>query len=193
LPALANEPAVPSLQRLMKRQAQSESLCYRAGEVGQLIAINSNVLKHFLKHRQTSSTTSEVGGQLFARFSPDRLCIRVATGPANEDQGGRFWFKPNQKRQNDEIQKLFKEKLHFIGDWHTHPEPTPTPSVTDLKSMQDCFNKSRHQLKSFVMVIVGQADFPEGLWVSIHNKRGFHRLSPVIESCQNTKGEIHEI
>lgn len=42
--------------------------------------------------------------------------------------------------------------------------------------MEDCFQKSRHQLKAFVMVIVGRAAFPEGLWVSIHRDGGFEKL-----------------
>ncbi len=162
----------------MSRNAKFESLSFRGEKAGQELFVCSDVLLHFNKHRQASVNAPEVGGQLFAEFSPGRVCIRVATGPANEDKRGRFWFIPNQQRQNAEIQKLFKERLHFVGDWHTHPEPIPSPSGTDLKSMQDCFSKSRHQLKSFVMVIVGQADFPAGLWVSLHDKEGYYRFSP---------------
>ena len=159
-----------------------ESLCYRDKSDGQEIIICPDVLKHFHKHRQSSSGAPEVGGQLFAKILPECVCVCLATGPANEDKRGRFWFVPNQKRQNDEIQKLFKDGLHFVGDWHTHPEPIPTPSGTDLSSMKECFNKSRHQLKSFVMVIVGQSDFPEGLWVSLHNKKGYGQFFPSNEA-----------
>jgi integrative and conjugative element protein (TIGR02256 family) len=184
---------MPLLQRLMSRRLKYESLCYRVGKAGQEIVIHPDVLRHFHRHRQSSIIAPEVGGQLFAEFLPGRVCIRIATGPANEDKRGRFWFVPNQNRQNAEIQKLFKERLHFVGDWHTHPELVPSPSGTDLASMQDCFKKSRHQLKSFVMAIVGQADFPEGLWVSLHDKKGFCRFSPVTEGDENTKSGIVKI
>jgi integrative and conjugative element protein (TIGR02256 family) len=138
--------------------------------------IGVKVLEHFHAHRQTKASASEVGGQLFAEFQPGRICICLATGPASVDKRSRFWFIPDQKRQNAEIQKHFKEQLHFVGDWHTHPEPTPTPSGTDLNSMRDCFKQSRHQLKSFVMIIVGQAELPDGLWVSLHTEKRIDRL-----------------
>jgi len=162
----------------MSLKSKRESLYYRAGKGTQEIVLHPDVLQHFLKNRQTSKTAAEVGGQLFAEFSPGAVCIGVATGPVEEDKRGRFWFSPNETKQNAEIQKLFKERLHFVGDWHTHPEQIPSPSGTDIKSMKDCFIKSRHQLQSFVMVIVGQADFPTGLWVSLHNKTGYHSFSP---------------
>jgi len=155
-----------------------KSFCYRDKCSEQEIVIFPNVLQHFHKNRQSTSLAAEVGGQLFARILSKRVYICLATGPAIDDKRGRFWFVPNQKRQNDEIRKHFQEGLHFVGDWHTHPEPVPNPSETDLASMADCFNKSRHQLKSFVMVIVGQTDFPAGLWVSLHNKRGSWQFFP---------------
>ena len=68
-------------------------------------------------------------------------------------------------------------RLGYLGDWHTHPEREPSPSSWDLESMEDCFKKSRHQLKAFVMVIVGRAAFPEGLWVSLHDKAKWERVT----------------
>ena len=32
------------------------------------------------------------------------------------------------------------------------------------------------------MVIVGQSDFPEGLWVSLHNKKGYGQFFPSNEA-----------
>lgn len=163
----------------MSQESTKEPLCYRVGKADQELVICPSVLQHFHNHQQKSFSAAEVGGQLFAEFQQRRICVTVATGPASEDKRGRYWFVPNQKRQNTEIQNLFKRGLHFVGDWHTHPEPTPSPSGTDLNSMQDCFKKSRHQLKSFVMIIVGQAEFPAGLWVSLHTEKRAQRLEPV--------------
>jgi integrative and conjugative element protein (TIGR02256 family) len=173
---VGTQSALPALQKLMNRKPTFEPLCYRTGKTGGELVICVRVLEHFHAHRQTQASASEVGGQLFAEFQPGRICICLATGQASADKRSRFWFVPDQKRQNAEIQKHFKERLHFVGDWHTHPEPTPTPSGTDLNSMRDCFKQSRHQLKSFVMIIVGQAEFPDGLWVSLHTEKRTDRL-----------------
>jgi len=54
-----------------------------------------------------------------------------------------------------------------VGDWHTHPEKTPTPSYQDQKSMKDMYLKSEHQLPGFVMIIIGNGK-TEDLWFSMH-------------------------
>lgn len=113
---------------------------------------------------------------LFARFERGDVRVVRATGPNPADKRGWTWFRPDLRRQNIEIQQLFQEGLHFIGDWHTHPEREPTPSSWDTDSMMDSFKKSRHQLRAFLMVIVGRADFPSGLWVSLHQGDVVERL-----------------
>lgn len=63
---------------------------------------------------------------------------------------------------------MHREGLHFIGDWHTHPEPTPTPSGSDVRSIRDAVVKSKHHLNGFLMIIVGTDVFPQGLHLSLH-------------------------
>lgn len=92
-----------------------------------------------------------------------------ATGPKENDKRGRFFFLPNRKSERAEINRNHEDGLHFVGDWHTHPEAVPRPSGEDLTSIQNCYSESTHSLKYFVMIIVGTSAFPEGLCVSIHN------------------------
>lgn len=135
--------------------------------------LDPDVLRHFAKHRQTGTRAPEVGGQLFASFEKYRVRIILATGPRKTDQRGRFSFSPDRSLENAEIKKRFTGGLHFIGDWHTHPEPRPTPSSLDLRSMADCYRKSKHSLAHFVMIIVGQEPGPAGLWVSLHDAKRY--------------------
>ncbi len=143
---------------------------------GTAIRFSTKVVEHFATHRQQGKIKTEIGGQLFARFERDEVQVIRATGPNATDKRGWSWFKPDLRKQNVEIQKLFQEGFHFVGDWHTHPEREPTPSAWDIDSMKDCFKKSRHQLRAFLMVIVGRADFPDGLWVSLHHNSTVERL-----------------
>jgi integrative and conjugative element protein (TIGR02256 family) len=73
------------------------------------------------------------------------------------------------KKEQNEIESLHKDGYHYIGDWHTHPESVPTPSNTDLVNILECYNQSKHDLRYFIMVIVGMESFPEGMHVSAHN------------------------
>jgi len=160
----------------LKRPAQYLELRYGSKRLGTIISFSSCVVQHFVVHRQQGRIKTEIGGQLFAQFVRNEVRVVRATGPNATDKRGWAWFRPDQRKQNVEIKGLFQEGLHFVGDWHTHPEHEPSPSHWDLESMEDCFKKSRHQLKAFVMVIVGRAAFPEGLWVSVHRDGGFEKL-----------------
>jgi integrative and conjugative element protein (TIGR02256 family) len=141
----------------------------------QRLVFSAAVVEHFAKHRQT--TGPEVGGQLFGIMEDaETITVTLATGPRREDQKRRFLFVPCRFKERREISAQFKKGLHYLGDWHTHPEPKPTPSDLDLESMKDCFSKSRHQHRSFVMIIVGNEQSEGWLWVSLHDKAAYIRM-----------------
>jgi integrative and conjugative element protein (TIGR02256 family) len=161
----------------LKRPEKHPEIRFASKCFGTVIHFSSEVVGHFVAHRQTGKIKTEIGGQLFARFFKNDARVLRATGPSASDKRGWAWFRPDQRIQNVEIKRVFKEELHFVGDWHTHPERKPSPSSRDLESMEDCFKKSRHELKAFVMVIVGRAEFPDGLSVSLHRAENWERLA----------------
>ena len=61
--------------------------------------------------------------------------------------------------------------LHYVGDWHTHPELKPTPASLDISSMKDCFIKSIHELNYFVLTIVGTSPKKANIWVGLINDK----------------------
>lgn len=132
------------------------------------IVIADDVLGNLRAHRQLHPCDKEAGGQLFATFSGQMIKVCLATGPRRQDWRRRFRFRPNRSRENREIKKLFNQGLHYVGDWHTHPEPTPTPSGEDMDSVAECFALSTHKLEGFLLIIIGTADVPDGLWISVH-------------------------
>lgn len=163
----------------LKKPEQHPEFRYESKRLGLVVNFSPEVMAHFHAHRQQGKIKTEIGGQLFARFVKNEVRVVRATGPNPTDKRAWAWFRPDQRTQNVEIKRLFDSGLHFAGDWHTHPEREPSPSSWDLDSMADCFKKSRHQLKAFVMVIVGRAEFPRGLWVSLHGPVKWERLAPV--------------
>ncbi|MBT3028022.1 MAG: Mov34/MPN/PAD-1 family protein [Candidatus Thiodiazotropha sp. (ex Ctena orbiculata)] len=120
-------------------------------------------------HRQIGHKEQEAGGQLFARIDGAEIIIEKATGPRKSDRRSRYSFFPSRMAERREINKLFKTGLHYVGDWHTHPQPRPAPSRTDIQSFQEMFRRSRHQLKSFVMIIIGSDPGVDGLFVALCN------------------------
>ena len=131
------------------------------------------VLAHFEYNRQIKRSDKEAGGQLFAHIEGDSWVVVLASGPRKSDWRHRFGFRPDRKRERAEIEEYFEAGLHYVGDWHTHPEPSPSPSSQDVESMNELVQKSQHELIGFLMVIVGQSDWPGGLYVSLHTRCNF--------------------
>lgn len=153
-------------------------ITYTIGTSGQQLLITDRVLAHFRRHRQLSDRDREAGGQLFATFDRNTIQIERATGPRKSDRRGLRFFIPNRFSERREIKNHFKAGLHYVGDWHTHAEPRPRPSSTDIDSFRDMFRKSRHKLAAFVVVIVGASEPPEGIFVGLCTGEKVSKLTP---------------
>ena len=152
------------------------SIRYPIGESGQFLTLEQNVLDHLSKWRQLDPKMPEAGGQLFGALEGQCIQVKLATGPRRSDRRGRFFFIADRLSERREINALHKSGLHYFGDWHTHPQPVPTPSGTDLSSMADLFSRSKHELNACLMVIVGTGVFPDCLHVSVHEANAWSKL-----------------
>jgi integrative and conjugative element protein (TIGR02256 family) len=74
---------------------------------------------------------------------------------------------------------MHRKGLHFVGDWHTHPEAVPTPSASDIRTIEEAVAKSPHHLHGFLMIVVGSGDFPIALHVSLNTEACHLRLPPI--------------
>lgn len=139
---------------------------------GQRLIFSAVVLDHFAQHRQLRWWQREAGGQLFIRFDMPDIVVEEATGPRRTDWRTRSTYRPNRRAEQREIVSRHTRGLHYVGDWHTHPEPIPSPSCDDESSMRDLVMRSKHALNGFVLVIVGQEAFPAALFVSFVPRSG---------------------
>lgn len=159
-------------------------ISFDVGQSGQSLAFNDGVLKHFDRHRQTRFWQNEAGGLLFARFQLPVIDIAVATGPRRGDRRSRYSYRPDERAEQREIDDMFSRGLHFVGCWHTHPEDIASPSHIDSRNIADCVRRSHHALNGFVMVIVGRAEIPDSLFVSVCDPTAVHRLSMTMDRPQ---------
>ena len=151
-------------------------IVYPIGSSGQGLIFSAEVVGWFKRHQQLRWWQREAGGQLFARFQESDIHIVEATGPRRTDRRSRTSYEPDRLAEQLEIDERFRNGLHLVGDWHTHPEDLPRPSPIDLTSTADGFRRSRHGLNAFVMTIVGRSVLPTGLYVSLHDGGALHIL-----------------
>jgi integrative and conjugative element protein (TIGR02256 family) len=157
--------------------AASGAISYSIGTSGQLIIFSPKVIEHFTRYRQRRWWQTEAGGQLFARLRKARIEIECATGPRRTDRRTRTKYIPDRVAEQAEIMSFHKRGLHFVGDWHTHPENWPRPSTIDDQSIGECVRQSSHVLNGFVLVIVGRMDPTDGMYVAIHDGTERHVLN----------------
>jgi integrative and conjugative element protein (TIGR02256 family) len=159
-------------------------IAYSIGVSSQMLLFYPEVIARFERHQQLRWWQCEAGGQLFARFRGDAIHVVEATGPRRSDRRSRYKYEPDRRAEQREIEERFPLGVHFIGDWHTHPEDDPRPSAVDLRTTADGVRTSRHGLHAFVMVIAGRAQFPAGLYVALHDGNAHHVLEPVLRGGQ---------
>ncbi|KAA3597437.1 MAG: hypothetical protein DWQ06_13620 [Calditrichaeota bacterium] len=125
------------------------------------LKVSPNVKLVFDRNKQIGENTLEACGILIGRHSEDGKEIRVelATPPSKFDVRKRFSFKIHSKHHQKILSDKFitsQNELVFLGTWHSHPEPKPTPSECDIKDWKKQFKKNKHLFDYMIFAIVGQ-------------------------------------
>lgn len=121
------------------------------------ILIEPSVLELVRGYCQHQVSMPESGGILLGYRRGNHLHIVTATSPQPDDQRMRFhFFRCDPNHQKAAIGQWNKSgnTMDYIGEWHTHPEPDPTPSSLD---MSEWIKICSARKTSMVFLIVGWA------------------------------------
>ncbi|MCA8057138.1 MULTISPECIES: Mov34/MPN/PAD-1 family protein [Burkholderia cepacia complex] len=147
------------------------AISYRLPGATWSLRFSEPAIQTLLDHVQHSHTSKESVGQLFVRdLMQDPVLVEVATVLVpTRAAWTRVTF--NTDRAMTEREALFEKGLHCIGLWHTHPEPSPTPSTDDRMLAREHALAARPQLAGIVFVIVGTMPTAAGIrvWVDDGN------------------------
>ena len=132
-------------------------------------------------HRQTAVDAAESFGVLMGTTSVDRrkIWIESVTSPMARDQRSRLSFAlrdPGHQRAVGESFARSGGRAIYLGTWHTHPEPVPTPSVVDRDDWATCLRANRGRPLAFVLVGTDRVRvFVRARW----------RFRPLTEECED--------
>jgi integrative and conjugative element protein (TIGR02256 family) len=104
----------------------------------------------------------EVGGILLGSYRGRHLHIVDMTGPQAGDRGSRTRFHRTPKGHQAYARSLWRRSkghVTHIGEWHSHPEPQPSPSLIDRASW---VQTRQEQRRALAFVIIGNRG--HGLW-----------------------------
>jgi len=139
--------------------------------------IGPSALTVMRQYVQDAPEKVEAGGILLGRHivGTDDIIVDDLTVPMPGDRRSRFQFFRARRRHQEAIDRAWQESngtCTYLGEWHTHPERCPIPSLVDRLRWQQKLLRDRFGEPIF-FVIVGIAE------VRIWEGRRLHRLLPL--------------
>ena len=121
--------------------------------------IKPEVVEHLIGYAQHDG--NELCGVLTGSQISDRVFRVSKVSPPCVVSNSRCGCVRDAEMANEFITNDYEDSERtrsYIGEWHTHPEPFPTPSETDYQSIIGNFETSKHVFPFLVMIIVGTED-----------------------------------
>lgn len=138
-----------------------------------LLNFSDEVLSVFERHVQVEERL-ESGGVLLGTVHERGLLVTVATTPTRLDRQLRHLFERLPFGHRAVARRLWRSTAgttRYIGEWHTHPQDIPSPSVIDLEEWLKLAS-ARADKRPLLAVIVGR----RGLHVELAHGNGRREL-----------------
>jgi integrative and conjugative element protein (TIGR02256 family) len=119
------------------------------------VLIEGEVLRALGTYRQLNSSDAEAGGLLLGFRRGPHLHVTACTQPFPADKRTRTSFKRTCAGHAEIAYQRWcasQERMDYLGEWHSHPEATASPSGIDLREWQKLLRDRRDAL---VFLIVG--------------------------------------
>ena len=135
------------------------------------LMLNTDI-KEKIKSIQLKHTfRKEIGGILVGAYDAEIECLRLTdmSFPCPGDQQSRFRFFRKTDGHQEIMDQLWEESGHtkaYLGEWHTHDQDTPIPSVVDRKNWKR-IAKRNHNFDECYFMIIGKQTFI--IWAVIND------------------------
>jgi integrative and conjugative element protein (TIGR02256 family) len=125
-----------------------------------ILKIEDSVITKLNQYRQDRGK-SESGGILLGKIRSDfsEYIITEISEPCKKDKSGRCFFIRNKDNAQRIINQLWKSsggQIVYLGEWHTHPELSPSPSLVDRNLIKQCSVEIEPLPPIIFLVIVGE-------------------------------------
>lgn len=127
-----------------------------------LILLHPRALQLMMAFRQVGPGTTEAGGVLVGSLRGPHIEVINCTQPMPNDLRRSHAFERRDAGHIAAIHAAMKGSagtIGYVGEWHTHPEPVPSPSGQDGANWRNLVRQTKHPL---AFVILGT----DGLFVS---------------------------
>ncbi|TWR24792.1 hypothetical protein FPZ43_18015 [Mucilaginibacter pallidiroseus] len=139
------------------------------------ILIHPEPLAILEKFTQNKPKLPEAGGVILGKIIDGQINITKLSVPTPLDRCSRTNFERHKTSAQIILDYEFYNsngQTVYLGEWHTHPEPFPTPSGTDLKMIDSQFRNNDLRTDFLLLVIKGTS----GMYLRMVNNKGFREL-----------------
>jgi integrative and conjugative element protein (TIGR02256 family) len=146
--------------------------CLRAGDViltwatGRLALLPDDIVSTVRSYATGPEAEREAGGILIGSYRGAHIEVTGCTTPLPGDVRLRCSFDrkdPGHHRAAMAAWMKNNGMETFVGEWHTHPEPFPTPSAIDLTTWRSILSKTTFP----VLFVIGGS---KSLWKGVGHK-----------------------
>ncbi len=128
------------------------------------VLLETQVLQVLARHRQLHQDAPESGGILLGYRRGSHLHVTEATVPLASDQASRTRFLRSAVPHQQAALARWRQSggtIDYLGEWHTHPEHSPSPSTIDTRGWRRICSKRKNPM---LFVIAGTQD---RLWIGL--------------------------
>lgn len=132
------------------------------------IHISDEVLLTLGKYKQKKHQ-NESGGIILGHVHENNIIyISKVSEPNASDKASQHGFERDKQSAQIIVDSEFHEsegKVIYLGEWHTHPESNPSPSLIDVKMIKRQYRNNKINDSFLILIIQGT----ENLYISVYD------------------------
>jgi len=167
-----------------------KSMKYVIGN-NKFLEISPKAIEVFEKYKQNHGK-NEAGGILLGRCYKDKIVIERVTSPNSSDKAMPTFFDRNREKAQQIVNgewSYSKGERIYLGEWHTHSEPSPQPSKRDRDMIYNMLKNTIMEIDFLFTIIVGTNDY----WVGYQKSKKLTQLKCIkkkVYGCKKFKTTV---
>lgn len=141
------------------------------------VLLEASLLNAIFAWRQRNSAAPEAGGILLGLRRGEHVHVTGITQPGPDDRRARTAFHRARAFHQQQAWRQWRASggvTDYLGEWHTHPEASPSPSARDIVEWRAL---QRRYSVPLLFLIVGTGD---EMWFGLGFGTGLRRVSNII-------------